>query len=81
MRNGEYYLAVVSHDANIDALKHAPRGHAKLMDLGTSARLGAVCGAGILFDRGVADRGVLLLSPSLRGSSKSMTMERGGPMT
>ena len=25
MRNGEYYLAVVSHDANIDALKHTRR--------------------------------------------------------
>jgi hypothetical protein len=57
MRNGEYYLAVVSHDANIGALKHTRR-YAKLMDLGTSARLGAVWGAGILFDRGVADRGV-----------------------
>ena len=25
MRNGEYYLVVVSHDANIDALKHTRR--------------------------------------------------------
>jgi H+/Cl- antiporter ClcA len=25
MRNWEYYLAVVSHDANIDALKHTRR--------------------------------------------------------
>ena len=39
---------------------HAPRGHAKLMDLGTSARHGAVCVASILFDRGVAGRGVCL---------------------
>ena len=25
MRNGEYYLEIVSHDANIDALKHTRR--------------------------------------------------------
>jgi hypothetical protein len=47
---------------------HTPHGLARLMDLGTSARPGAVCGAGILFDRGVADRGVHL----------SMTMNGGG---
>jgi hypothetical protein len=82
MRNWEYYLVVVAAGPRpIDRRRirvlttptstpsntHA-RGLAKLKDLGTSPRPGAVCGAGILFDRGLADRGVSL----------SMTTERGG---
>src|SRR5580704_2860751 len=66
MRNWEYYLVVVAAGPRpIDRRRirllttptstpsntHA-RGLAKLKDLGTSPRPGAVCGTGILFDRG-----------------------------
>ena len=45
MRNGEYYLAVVPHDANIDALKHTRRAAMQNSWIGGLLLAMALCAA------------------------------------